>query len=146
MLRHFTRRTNRRTRERNERILTDESVSKIAIRLVLIRLGVNRDVRDLIMYMCLKQEIEEIEETILKRQIVGNGETITKRHIVGLGETTKRDQELYLVQRYRRSLNPNYRELPIMGPQLTKKGIKRARYLQQFYPKGQTFRIAKYNT
>ena len=43
----------RMTRERSERILHDESVLKIAIRLVLIRLGVNRDVRDLIMYMCL---------------------------------------------------------------------------------------------
>ena len=52
MLRHFTRRTNRRTRGRNERILTDESVLKIAIRLVLIRLGFNRDARDMIVLLC----------------------------------------------------------------------------------------------
>ena len=43
----------RMTRERSERILHDERVLKLAIRLVLIRLGVNRDVRDLIVRMCL---------------------------------------------------------------------------------------------
>ena len=43
----------RMTRERSERSLRDERVLKLAIRLVLIRLGVNRDVRDLIVRMCL---------------------------------------------------------------------------------------------
>jgi len=85
-------------------------------------------------------------ETIMKRQMVGNGKQIWRCHIVGLRETTRQEQEYWLVQRYRRNLHPNYRELPIMGPHLTKKGIKRARYLEPFYPEGQIFRIAKYNT
>ena len=41
------------TRERSEQIEHNESVLKIAIRLVLIRLGFNHDVRDLIMPMCI---------------------------------------------------------------------------------------------
>ena len=48
-----TRPSLRMTRERSERILHDERVLKIVIRLVLLRLGANRDVRDLIIYMCL---------------------------------------------------------------------------------------------
>lgn len=52
-----TRRSLRITRERRRllslRILHDERVLKIVIRLVLLRLGANRDVRDLIIYMCL---------------------------------------------------------------------------------------------
>ena len=43
----------RMTRERSERIVHEERVLKLAIRCVLIRLGLNRDVRDLIVRMCV---------------------------------------------------------------------------------------------
>ena len=52
---------------------------------------------------------------------------------------TERDDELALVQMYRRSLNPNHRDHPILGSQLTKEGIKEARHLQQFYEDHEIF-------
>ena len=105
--------------------------SQLLMRLKLRKaIGYHQEGLKRLAFGILRQRFERKQEndTIMKRQIVGNGNTIWKRHIVG-----RMEQEVYLVQRYRRSLNPNYRELPIMGPHLTKQGIKRARYLEPFY-------------
>ena len=92
---------------------------------------------------CVRQRLkrkQEIDETMHMRYTCATRgrpyvhPTKRKRHI-----WIERDHELALVQMYRRSLNPNHRDHPILGSQLTKEGIKQARDLQQFYDDREIF-------